>query len=365
MAGLAILLPASLALVPVAKLPCGMAHVAASVRRHSILYMGNPVNPVPFSTAEYLQDTQSGQMTMVDDWIASGVPRWVTLMDELLYVLASLIFVVGSIDFFPGVDFAKYVEGCQLFIVGSLIFLGLAVFATYEIVTDARLASKPPELSLLFEQALYVIGASAFLVGTVLFTPPLNQGVTEAAEAAAAAAAAADAQVQILSVSWLGRVYEVAATNLPVVSEATLKKGDILFAIGSVLYSVAAFVSALRAAGGSGGDETSAVRRRTAVATASLYELGGVSFVVATLGFVPAGALGIAACPDGSRNMVYFGASLFLLGSLLYAAPNPQLQCLEWESHTPPRLAPRVQVLAGLFSHVRRHRLPHLQREER
>ena len=55
--------------------------------------------------------------------------------------------------------------------------------------------------------------------------------------------------MQVLSVTWFGRVYEIAGGVIPEVSEASLKDGDILFAIGSVLYAVAAFVSALRASG--------------------------------------------------------------------------------------------------------------------
>ena len=47
-----------------------------------------------------------------------------------------------------------------------------------------------------------------------------------------------------------------------------------------MLFSIAAFVSALKAAGESGSDATSVLRRRTSVASASLFELGGVAFVV-------------------------------------------------------------------------------------
>ena len=39
------------------------------------------------------------------------------------------------------------------------------------------------------------------------------------------------------------------------------------------------------------------LRREVSVAVASLYELGGVSFVVACLGFVPASTLGTSASP--------------------------------------------------------------------
>ena len=51
----------------------------------------------------------------------------------------------------------------------------------------------------------------------------------------------------------------------------------------------------------------------------SLYELGGVCFVVGTLGFVPASVVGISACPDGARTMETFGASLFVVGSAFYS----------------------------------------------
>ena len=162
-----------------------------------------------------------------------------------------------------------------------------------------------------------VIGSALFAVGTVLFTPPLTDQIAGAATPEAA---------QVIDVRWFGKVYEiVAAGGIPAeqIPESSLFKGDLLFAVGSVLYSVAAFVSALRAAGdgveGTAAAPNAALRRRAAVATASLYELGGVSFVVGTLGFVPSGVLGINACPQGSLNMETFGASLFVIGSGLYA----------------------------------------------
>jgi hypothetical protein len=83
---------------------------------------------------------------------------------------------------------------------------------------------------------------------------------------------------------------------------------------------MAAFVSGLQAAGDDSSGRDAVLRRRTAVATASLYELGGVAFVVGTLGFIPASALGIAACPDGVRQITEAGANLFVGGSCLCVA---------------------------------------------
>jgi len=54
------------------------------------------------------------------------------------------------------------------------------------------------------------------------------------------------------------------------------------------------------------------------VATASLYELGSVAYCIGTLGYIPAGSLGIAECPVGVRTLGNAGASLFVAGSVFY-----------------------------------------------
>ena len=66
------------------------------------------VRPIkrPFSVADYLDSTVRGR-TMALEWITNGVPRWVTLLDEVVFVVASLVFVAGSFDFYPGVEFEK------------------------------------------------------------------------------------------------------------------------------------------------------------------------------------------------------------------------------------------------------------------
>ena len=71
---------------------------------------------------------------LATEWIDAGVPKWVTLIDEALFVLASAMFVRGSLDFFPGVSAARYLEGCQLYVIGSTIYLLLALFAAHEVL---------------------------------------------------------------------------------------------------------------------------------------------------------------------------------------------------------------------------------------
>lgn len=186
--------------------------------------MVHPVK-VPFSAQDYLKST--GRHTLADDWIASGLPRWVTLIDEALFVVAAAIFVRGSFDFYPSATYSVYLEGCELFILGSLMQLGLAFFTTYEICEDARRSGREPERSLLFEQALYVAGSVFFTVGTILFTPPIgflsslggirtpSQPVspepTAAADAAAAAASMAGGGAVADIVSGGGGVVDTVA----------------------------------------------------------------------------------------------------------------------------------------------------------
>ena len=89
---------------------------------------------------------------MKGQFVENGGPLWMTLIDEVLYVVAALIFVIGSYDFYPGVPFVKYVEGCELFIIGSAIFLGLALFNGFEIYYTSKLSRKPPDAVSLFEE---------------------------------------------------------------------------------------------------------------------------------------------------------------------------------------------------------------------
>ena len=152
---------------------------------------------------------------MADSWMASGVPRWVTLVDEVFFVLASVVFIFGSVAFFPGVPIDKYIEGCELYIGGSAVYLGLAVFATYEILEDARISQRPVEPSLIVEQMLYLVGSALFVAGSVLFTPPLPESSGAISNVALDGTA-----VQILSVPFFGRTIYLTGGEVPEVPES-------------------------------------------------------------------------------------------------------------------------------------------------
>ena len=89
--------------------PTGLSTQPVVGRKQSPVLMVHPVNERPFSARErpfsardYLDSTKFSPMSMAQAWISAGVPRWITLVDELLFVLASLMFVAGSFDFFLG-----------------------------------------------------------------------------------------------------------------------------------------------------------------------------------------------------------------------------------------------------------------------
>ena len=59
--------------------------------------MANPVNPsTPYvNTKGYLESTLQ-DVTIQGRFVASGGPLWFTLLDEFLYLVASVIFLIGS-----------------------------------------------------------------------------------------------------------------------------------------------------------------------------------------------------------------------------------------------------------------------------
>lgn len=183
------------------------------------------VHPVkrPFTTKDYLASTTL--RTMNAYWISQGVPRWVTLIDEALFVVSSIIFLIGSNDFFPDTPFQKYIEGCELFIVGSALNALLALFGVYEIVADSKLNGRPVAWADLAEEALYVLGSGLFLAGTILFTPPLDQGPVEVVSGVT---------TRVMDVPWFGQTYELILQGgeLPEPADKDIQTGDIFFITG-------------------------------------------------------------------------------------------------------------------------------------
>ncbi|EOD06491.1 hypothetical protein EMIHUDRAFT_446502 [Emiliania huxleyi CCMP1516] len=314
---------------------------------HSVRNRQQPFSGWSRSTRQTSTSTTTSQFleaqkprSMAAAWIDGGVPRWVTLVDEVLFVVASAAFIKGSLDFFPGVPLQSYIEGINLFFAGSAVYTVLAVFAAYEIVEDAKLSGREAPPAKLVEQALYLLGSVFFLLGTAEFTPPAESSAEDAA----------------VSVSVLGRTFFLgSAASIP---EDTLAMGDELFILGSFLFSVAAFISAIDVSGESTGDEVSVLQRRTSVAVASLFELGGSGgrSAASRLGsavrlgtpcFYPAGPMGMSACPEGTETLTRVGAALFVAGSARSSSSPSRRGSPSGETSRAPTRARRAAWAAG------------------
>jgi hypothetical protein len=90
--------------------------------------------------------------------------RWETI-NAVLYEFGGLIFVAGSIFFFPSME--SYADlGAWLFIVGSLVYLVVTGHDLIEVRRHARNRRGRPSIW----ERLEAVAAIAYVVGTVLFT---------------------------------------------------------------------------------------------------------------------------------------------------------------------------------------------------
>jgi len=94
---------------------------------------------------------------------------------EVVMLLASFMFVFGSMCFFSGLPFQVLEVGELLFIVASLIYTSVAVLELYELCQTTK-ASSVCQDSTFHEQNAYLISATIFTAGTILFWPSIYRG---------------------------------------------------------------------------------------------------------------------------------------------------------------------------------------------
>jgi hypothetical protein len=89
--------------------------------------------------------------------------RWETI-NAILYKIGGLVFIIGSILFFPALDAYKNL-GCWTFFVGSLLYLIVTAHDMAEVYCNWK-ATKQHDV----KSRLEFVAASSYVAGTILFT---------------------------------------------------------------------------------------------------------------------------------------------------------------------------------------------------
>lgn len=187
--------------------------------------------------------------------------RWETF-NTVVYLLGGVLFVWGSVLFFPRLE-ARSDRGAWIFFVGSILYLVVAGHDTAEVVRNRRHEDHPSiwDRFEAWAAASYLLGSALFSVGSVFF------------------------------LSSVGR-YDAGAA---------------CFITGSVLFVVGATVNVLQI--------LQASDRRTLQLmnlTALTFVAGSVLFTVASIPYL------FTLSPDDERTIDAFLAAQFVAGSVLF-----------------------------------------------
>lgn len=207
---------------------------------------------------------------------------------EVVYLVALISFVVGSIFFLPEYDDWLDV-GCNLFIFGSVVLAAMLGYETLEEAVNLcgvgveiyHTDDDMPEAvgcernsrawGVVIEKLGYFAGSVIFAVGTVFWEHP-----------------------------------RTIAADVP--GSQDTKEVDVwateLFIVGSAVFALAAFVNALTL------HERHPTFVKWAIAACACYEVGGVLFVIGSVCFLP--NMGCA------ESMLVLAAWCFIIGSLFY-----------------------------------------------
>lgn len=189
--------------------------------------------------------------------------KWETI-NAVVYKLGGVLFIVGSILFFPAL--AAYADlGAWIFIVGSLLYLVVTGHDMAEVVRAARARAGPPS----FWDRLEGWAAASYVVGTVLFT--------------------------------VGSVFFLSAVGL-------FTLGAWCFVLGSLLFVLGAVVNVLQIVQAEG-----VVTMQLMNLTALTFVTGSVLFTVASIPY-----LWQVETPGDRRLIDAFLAWQYLVGSVLF-----------------------------------------------
>lgn len=195
---------------------------------------------------------------------------------EVIDIVSGLIILIGSACFLPtfSSDREIFLTGCCLFVIGTTGYLGLSIFTLSEAIYEKGIDSLEA-----CENSLYVAGAVLFNVGTILYWPEeSNWPVTLASKELSPA--------QMFN--WFSPEFE----------------GTVLFIIGSIFFTLAAYVNGLAQKG----FETPIQKMLTACTTCNM--IGGIMFIMGSVAWLPELGCG--------QRMEEFGSFMYLFGSLFY-----------------------------------------------
>lgn len=193
---------------------------------------------------------------------------------EVGFIIGCLCFAVGCYFYFPE-EYShaeNVVLACRLLEVGSTIFTVLLLYSWVDGCIARRFkSSKHVSKRELWELICCTLGSFSFLIGTLLFDPPVVTWTHE-----------------------ITGIQELAIENL----------GGILFMVGSFFFCAGTFSMSLSLF------EANVLFRATGVIITACYAFGGLLFVAGTMGFIAAFE------PNLAQRIVatYF----YVIGSVLY-----------------------------------------------
>jgi hypothetical protein len=159
--------------------------------------------------------------------------RWETI-NAVAYKLGGLVFVIGSILFFPA--FAAYADvGAWTFFAGSLIYLLVTVHDLLEVRRNWRESSAPRTGQVLdYIAALsYVLGTILFTVGSIFFLSAVGWVTAGAWTSSPAACCSCSAPVNVLQIVRADSRLTLQLMNLTALAFVV---GSVLFAVASIPY---------------------------------------------------------------------------------------------------------------------------------
>lgn len=190
--------------------------------------------------------------------------RWESA-SAVIYLVGGVLFIWGSVRFFPSLESRAENRGAWIFLFGSLLYLVVTGHDATEVVRYRRQLDRPPTMSDRYEvwaAASYLIGTLLFIVGSILF------------------------------LSWVGD-YDA---------------GALCFVLGSLLFAFGATIDVLQ------------IVQAPDIRTLQLLNLTALSFVVGSVLFAVASVQYLFTFQnvDDERVVDAFLAAQFVVGSALF-----------------------------------------------